>query len=401
MRCLSTVKPIGWLALALALACCAAPAGAQRTANSRGEFIAAGRGDALQSRTLGIAPLIGHKGANTPFLADGEWVVEYLADPASIYSELKPVLRSGSYEASAGFREPFPRSRFVNRVIAWDLGLDKALPFHLYWNWSTPPEFGLTTGNQAAQIYKAGVPAAIYRQAQRLSGAELSTLGAELAVAASVLSEWLVLERSNPQSGSNGLRPDVFRRFENATSLADLSEQDLAYLADILRYELSVAHSGFNFFTVERPLPTPLRIARVAAARHVDHSDLAACLADGAHDPVKAGTLPEDLSHPICMADANDRAVYRWYRTQRAAELARPEGDFEDFDQAARLIHYFDDVRGAWANAYADEALDWSNHAEVVEAQIAATITPATLDAPTLDGFFERANALICTGKNP
>lgn len=366
-----------------------------------------------------------------PFRPDSEWTHEYLHEPASIYSDLQQRLFTDDPPGSIPIGTPtgpFPDDTRTARIIAWDLGLDKALPGYQVMPYFPRAYPGDLQTNVQANLRKAGVAKSVFLKAQALSGPRLSTLGAELAVAVQILSDWVALgneaavaaaaaaqdvargigptdaaiaARAEADEAALGVREDVLSRFDQAMSLADMNDQDLAYLADILRVELSVWRAGRYNRSHQRAIPTPLRVARVAAAFRAGQSDYNACRADGARDVTHAGNRPETLARPICFTDATDRAVYRWYRARRADELAQSADAFADFASAARLIDNFGEVRPAWAGAYTNRALDWSNHVEVIEAQIAASFSSSDTDDI---GFFrlnERANLLICRRSTP
>jgi hypothetical protein len=389
-------KPAGrWLAclalasLAVSPDCAATPTGARfhRPPPPGNEYAAW----TLRSLALMNAYDLGDV---APFHPDAEWAREYLADPLSIYSDLHPRLFSGN-RAESPDATAFPESKRTARAIAWDLGLDKALP-----GFQTLPDYpGATPGNLtldvAANLDKTGVTPVYFQKAHVLGGNDLYALSAEFAVALQTLHDWV---EATPWADREafGVDEDALRRVMSARSLDDVSDHDLVYLADILRSELSVRSGGAAMPDARRALPAPLRIARVAAAYRAGNAGYAACHGDGSRKDT-AGFLPEDLAHPICFSDATDRAVYRWYRSVRRQQLSQPPEAFHgDFGQAARLIDHFAGVRPAWAGAYTDEALDWSNHAEVVEAQLALD-GPVPRDADT--GFYrlvERANLLIC-----
>lgn len=366
-----------------------------------------------------------------PFRPDGEWMQEYLNDPASIYSDLQQRLfaTDPAGPALADIRTgPFPDDNRTARIIAWDLGLDKALPGYQvmpYFPRAYPGDLPMPI---QANLRKAGVSKTVFLKAEALAGPRLSTLGAELAVAVQLLSDWVVFAndaaraaavaeqevaratapvdaaltaRAEADEAALGVREDVLSRFNQAMSLADMNDQDLAYLADILRVELSVWRAGRYNRSHQRAIPTPLRVARVAAAFRAAQSDYNACRSDGARDVAHAGNRPETLTRPICFTDATDRAVYRWYRARRTDELAQSADAFADFGSAARLIDNFGEVRPAWAGAYTNQALDWSNHAEVIEAQIAASFSSSDADDIGFLRLNERANLLICRRSTP
>ncbi|SKB98188.1 hypothetical protein [Luteibacter sp. 22Crub2.1] len=399
------------------------------------EFI---RGDHHARWTLLSLKRAGQGGPTTrsPFHSDEVWRSEYLETPDSIYSDLAApvalaaneyVPRTGNPREGLAYSEgtgshptlvwprsprvqsdesgSFPIDAGVNRMIAWNLGLYKALPTDLRKVTSQP--FGWYhvepfDDNARFNLFKADIGPDILEKAMALSGAELSTLGAQLALSIATLNRW---SDSMDDPERYGIRRATLAHFWSATTLADLTEQDLSYLADILRMELTVAQLGVPPGDINGAIaiPTPLRVARTAAAWHGSRPGYSACHANGSHDPEQAGLIPERLDRPICFMGATDRAVYRWYRARRATELATSSDDFAHFDQAARLIAHFADVRPVWAGAYADEAADWAVHAEIIEAQLVATQTLGSM-ASDEAGFLRmttRANQRICRSREP
>ncbi|SKB98161.1 hypothetical protein [Luteibacter sp. 22Crub2.1] len=365
-------------------------------------------GDAFQAWTFhSLARMDAHSlGDFHPLQADVAWRSEYLKDPGSIYSDLHPHL----FSRIAG--EPprpdvFPADVSSGRKIAWDLGFDKALIGYQVLP-GYPQRLPVTAHHPlvSASLEKAGVRRRYFDLAYKLSGTELSMITAEMAVALEVLRHWVDTTPVDDR-GMLGVNAHALGRFEAADNLADIPDADLAYLADVLRLELSLWNAGRanaegSNAVPQRELPTPLRIARVAAAYRTSQPPLyTACLADGQRDPATSGDNPEDLSRPICFTDATDRAVYRWYRAARAHQLAQAPEAFSRFDVAARLIDTFADVRPAWAGAYTNQALDWSNHVEVVEAQMALAGDASGSHDITFYRLVERANLLICRRSLP
>lgn len=360
-------------------------------------------GDAYKAWTLRSLGMLDAQslGDFHPLQADVSWRLEYLENPSSIYSDLHPRL----FAALSGEMprpDVYPGSPSDGRVVAWDLGFDKALI-----GFQALPEYPqkMPVGGHhplvAASMEKAGVRRLYFDLGYRLAGEKLRAIGAEIAVALEILRDWVNVTPVEDQ-GILGVDPYVLGRFEVANKLSDLPDSDLAYLADVLRSELSIwragrANSVRADGTPQRELPTPLRIGRVAAAYRTSQAPLyTACLADGQRDPAEAGDVPEDLSRPICFTDATDRATYRWYRATRQHELSQQPDAFPNFSDAARLIDHFGDIRPAWAGAYNNNALDWSNHAEIVEAQMALTGEASATYDMTFYRLVERANLLIC-----
>lgn len=336
----------------------------------------------------------------SPFHPDAEWVTEYLAEPGSIYSDLHPRLFAGD-RAETEDAVSFPASKRTARIIAWDLGLDKALPgFQVLPNYPSRTRGDFSTA-LAVNTDKADLLPEYFEKAYQLGGNRLFTINAEFAVALQILHEWV---EATPWADRDalGVDEDVLTRVKAANSLSDVRDQDLAYLADILRSELSVWRAGDMTSLNQRAIRVPLRIARVAAAYRTTNEGYNVCNQDGSRNPSLAGERPEDIARPICFSDATDRAVYRWYRATRAYQLAQRPEDFGDsFAAVARLIDTFADIRPAWAGAYTNQALDWSNHAEVVEAQMALdSDVPGEVDI-SFYRLVERASLLICRKTTP
>ncbi|KAF1008188.1 MAG: hypothetical protein GAK28_01167 [Luteibacter sp.] len=335
-------------------------------------------------------------GSVWPFQHDSVWVEEYLDSPGSIYSDLHVGMfmwqRGDGPRGEAVFPEKTSQKA---RAIAWDLGLTKALPGWQALTDASASVYTYYAPYLGANLSKAGVLPTYYEKAYELYGNEVYAITAELAVALQILHEWV--EAVPPQDRiEQGIYADVLTRFESATSMDQILEADLTYLADILRGELSLWRGGgLNTFGI-REIPTPLRIARVAAAFATSQGGFRACKADGSHDPQYAGAIPEQTQTPICPTDATDRAVYRWYRALREKQLHRPASEIDDMARAARLVDAFADIKPAWAGAFSGKALDWSNHAEIIEAQVAVAGDPARDTELDFYRLVERANLIIC-----
>ncbi|HEY4092429.1 MAG TPA: hypothetical protein VGN46_13030 [Luteibacter sp.] len=293
-----------------------------------------------------------------------------------------------------------PGDQALHRQMAWDLGMTAAIPGLQV---LTDPATS-TAGNMipvgAASLAKAGVSRANWTRAVNFAdpGGRLITLGSELAVSLQILEGW-VANTEATKARRLGIDANVLVRFDRARGLRDMPDSDLAYLAALLRSELSTWRAGRAALDGHRELPTPLRVARatmVHGSQYADNDGFRSCNDDGTRVPAVAGRVPEDLSLPICPAEATDRAVYRRYRALRRMELNRPSSDFVDPTQAARLVRHFGDMRPAWASIYRDEVLSYSNHAEVVESQMAAESDPGTVNDINTWRLTERVNLLIC-----
>lgn len=371
----------------------ATPAGRFHTNNQQGDLY----GVWVRNSMKRLSPT--DLGNFWPFQDDSVWEGEFLETPGSIYSDLHPRMFTSNGDDIPGDEDIFPRARSrAAKAMAWDLGLDKALA-----GYQAPvTQHSIETGGHApvvkANYTKAGVMTRYFQKAYDIGNNNLYTINAELAVAVQILHEWVEATDAVDRF-EMGVYDDVLLRFERATSLRDMTDADLAYLADILRGELSTWRAGrLNAFGY-REIPTPLRIARVAAAYASTQEGYLACQPDSQRDMSHAGTIPEQLDKPICFTDANDRAVYRWYREKRKAQLAVPPREYisvYDMASAGRIVDAFADIKPAWAGAFATQALDWSNHAEVVEAQMAAQGDPTRDTDMDFYRLVERANLLVC-----
>jgi hypothetical protein len=345
------------------------------------------------------------------FVSDESLATGFLRDPTSIYSELATVLPGvtptpRAWESWKYLRGDILRKRRetaiddaeLRKELAWDLGFTKARPGKHVLPDPTIPTPSHIYLDTAANVHKSGVPVDFLVRGMNLAdhNGNLTTLGVELAASVQILREWAAAAPPGERRRL-GIDIAVASRFAAATNLSDLSDSDLAYLAGILRSELSTWRAGRRTRTGDRELPTPFRLAR-AAMSHWTQSAPATlpCDAGGGAFNGHAGTVAEDLARPICTIDATDRAVYRRYRALREQQLHLPLASFHDPEQAERLIRIFGPIRPAWAGFFRTEALDYSSHAEVVEAQMAVEAD----DSPDSDVRFwrlvERANVLVC-----
>jgi hypothetical protein len=333
--------------------------------------------------------------AEEPFLADSQWVEGLLQTPASIYSDLKPEVFSS--KAIAGLPDAIP----TRRVVAWDLGLDKALLGYQAFTYAFPDELGGLSVDVRANLIKSGVTKLYYQKAYESGGGyTLSTLAAELAVAAQVLSEWVDATPEHERDAL-GVRVDVLRRLERTEGWKPLPVDDLEYLADILRGELSSFRAGRNNVYRQRELPTPLRIARLAAAYRASEGFgyPGPCGFGGAANPDHAATDPSDATRPLCFTDATDRAVYAWYLAERERQLRfatlRCKGGALPCE---RLHDAFVDIRPMWVGALPGHVLAHAARAEVAELQIAQDLSPDELGDTTFLQLLQRAHLAVYPG---
>lgn len=315
---------------------------------------------------------------------DDDYTTGLLRDPTSIYSNLMndPTRWSQDMgdpatarraQAMLAYRQGIAITDVsVQRMLAWDLGLTKALP--------GLQGFRLTgfSGNEAAEasLSKAGVTPTIFDKALALFGPGHDAVAANYAVAVQVLVE-KALATSDQGQRSAGLRSDVAERFLRAATLDDVSAEDLHYLARTLQGELSAWTAGGKSIFDKRELPTPLRIARVAAA----YRDLRSYT----WNPCGAGgTARADLTTlhalvfdtPLCLSDTLDRYVYAWYRN-RLRQQSLPSFPGMAPVESPRLRKAIASLRYArplWLGAYADHAQDAASRSEVVEYMAATSL---------------------------
>jgi hypothetical protein len=345
------------------------------------------------------------------FDSDEVLTMRYLKDPASIYSDLAvsfydtPSTRQRNawlrMKREVDRRHPFVLYDEDNlrRAIAWDLGFTKALPGYQVLPDPTAPTPGNVANEVAVNIAKSGVDLTLWTRAVNLAdnGGALTTLGAEYAVAMQVVSDWIANTPDERKAMRLGIDAGIVSRFSHASSLADIPDRDLAYVAAVLGSELSTWRAGrINRYGV-RELPTPLRIARATMMHWAQSAPSpSGCAADGSGVALGAAQQAGDLKKPMCTSEATDRAVYARYRKLREYQTHRPAESYADPVQAERLIRFFSTVRPAWASIFREEALDYSNHAEVVEAQMAAEAFPGEDNDVRFWRLMERANLLIC-----
>ncbi|MGA7439206.1 MAG: hypothetical protein WBW32_13880 [Luteibacter sp.] len=384
--------------------------GATGEANAHGgrHYLSPPAGDAYLAWTLERMQTMA---SDDDFDPDEVLAAKYLKDPSSIYSDLAPsfYVTPSSKQHSAWLRmkrevdrrHPFSFQDEDNllRAMAWDLGFTKALAGYQVFPGPRAATPGHIDMGNAVNLAKSGVDLSVWQRATNLAdpGGSLTTLGAEYAVAMQIVMAWIDSEPNKERFARLGMDPGIVKRFSQAHSLADIPDRDLAYLAAVLGSELSTWRAGrTNRFGV-RELPTPLRIAR-ATMVHWEQSSPAqsACAVGGAGIAPGAAQQAHDLRRPICTTEATDRAVYARYRKLREYQTHLTSDAFADPEQAERLIRFLGPVRPAWASIFREEALDFANHAEVVEAQMAAEAFPEEEDDVRYWRLMERANLLIC-----
>jgi len=244
-------------------------------------------------------------------------------------------------------------------------------------------------GYVAANAIKAGVDADIFWKARDLNGA-MSTLAAGQAVALQLLRDQ-VRSHAPETHEARGIKAEVLARYLKETNPERLTESDLTYLADLLRFALSD-----NAFTIDakgrRQLPAAYRVARVAAA----YADSAGYFSPGGYclgnDPRPGSPQGSDAAEyniPLCFVAATDRAVQSWFRRKMRQEEASVHRAHHRPDESDRLVHF-------WFNAVLT-LIDVAGFIEFAEAGLVSELSTEGVvteeEAAVVD---ERATQLSC-----
>jgi hypothetical protein len=247
----------------------------------------------------------------------------------------------------------------------------------------------LRNPNAAANAIKARVDADIYLKAWDLNGA-LTTVAAGHAVALQILREQ-VLNNPPETHEARGIMGDVLTRYLKQDSPERISENDLAYLADILRFALS-DHSVEVDEHGKMQLPAAYRVARVAAA-YADASGYFASerYCDGNKPGKNALSGPGTIDYhaPLCFVAATERAVQSWFRKQMRQEEASVRSAHNSPDEAERRVHF-------WFNTVLT-LVDVAAFVEFAEAHIVSELsTEGALSEEEAAIAEERAAQLTC-----
>lgn len=250
-----------------------------------------------------------------------QWV---LADPSSPYSALaeRDLLPMNDAERLAAqllaTTGHVPDQRELSQRKQRELGFTKSRP------WIDVDDFygaPINTYRGVPSHLKAGVDAAVVVGVREMVGNGYPAIGALYAVAAQLLKEKLNTTTAAEQRRV-GLRAEVLSGMEVMPHAWRPTDFDLHYLAILLdgemrEWDIAEPHNA----SLPR-LPTPLRIARMAAAyRDQQPFDVDPCRNSREHDPATAGRGGED-PRPLCFNDATDRAVYAWFVAELHSEMA-------------------------------------------------------------------------------
>lgn len=339
---------------------------------------------------------------------DREYLEDFLRDPDSFYSNMLHSAtawygHSSDFVAGQGAMEALRRrlgvlltDENVMRMVAWDMGLTKALPGL---QGQRPPGF---VGNDAAaaSLYKAGVSSAVFKKGLELFGKDQDTIAANYAVAVQI-----VLDKASripaDEAAQKGFRADVAQRFLAAPTLLHVSDEDLHYLARTLQGELTGWTAGRASVYGVRELPTPLRIARVAAAyRDLRGFMWKPCDSGGSAIPGIAALDLQEADPRLCMTDALDRHVYAWYR-KRFARQSLPSFPGMNPMPTRKAVGALRYARPLWMGAYESYAEDASSQSEVIEYMVATKISADERYADQVFPLVARGIMHLCEAHRP
>jgi hypothetical protein len=330
-----------------------------------GDFI----GELISERTWRLTPFA------SPLHDDSEVERLALVDPSDLYSELAPLSETAmdSTWRSAwavlrlqGFVMPLWETQTIFR---WDLGLTRARP-----GIEMPPLRSIAELGKswvAANVVKAGIDRDLYVQARMLAGPENALLAANLAVAAQLLREKIEAAQASGEAYT-GLWPAPLDHMVAARGPYALTDVETSYLMRLLENELSSRRDPPHSVYGRRQVPTPVRVARVAAAyRSETYAAPFPCAEDGAFVPGVAAVSLGDVTRPFCFADMIDRRVLAWYSAELREDLRAKAEDPDLMASAAGpLIEAVGRLRPAWLGAFVSNAEDPSLDTEVVAAMV-------------------------------
>jgi hypothetical protein len=382
-------QPLCLAALATALASAASPSA---LANSR---VGPPAGDIFSA-------WIGARFADNPdkdnLVADEAVTHDMVLAPRTPYSVLRSV--------PMGFRGSVWTRAFANlqssntpmnraaatEALAWDLGMTNGYPGVVDADYPVPDLGARWAGTQLA---KAGVSEALARKALALTGQAAYTVAANYAVAAQILFEKLACY-GEEEWAAYGLRKDVLDRFQAASSLSKLSDFDLVYLVRLLEGELSTWTAGETTIMGRRQLPTALRVARVAAAfRDMQGYKDDPCTSAGRYRPSVATTDPAELTKPMCLVDASDRAVLQRYLLQFDRQTDPTLTNFT-VAPASRMSRLVRPMRPFWLGIFGKELQKYSANLEVTESLVAYHVAFDTASDVKARRYAHRRALFLC-----
>lgn len=344
--------------------------------------------------------------AETRYLPSDEALVAVLLlDPSSPYSRRRqetrfglegPIWRAALAQVDdAG--HPMTSST-ARDVLAWDLGLYKALPR----NQRISYEIDRMPPLARANLVKAGVAHDIYRKALHLIGKDHFAIAAQYAVAVQVLHERAALLPEDQREHS-GLRASVLRNFMSAGNVHDMVDGDWDYLIRRLQGRLGAWEAGKLNRYGQREIATTLRVARVAAAyrEEIGYTGPAPCDESGTADRAHAALVVTDRSRDLCTTDATDRAVYAWYRQQLADQLLPVPSRVSPW--SADMAHIVEPVsrhKPLWQGTFPDTSGRHALHTEVKALLLAQSLAEdPEFDEAEANRIAETAASRFCEAR--
>lgn len=258
-------------------------------------------------------------GRDLPRISD--MLTSLLATPGSAYSALVP---EPAFIGTRAWRD-------IAEGGLDKLGLDGALAILQYDLGATRARPGsdvvITPGFRedfvAASAIKASVDADIFWHTLDVVGRRHSTRAATYGIALQLLRDKAAVTPRD-RWRATGIDVAILDRFMRARYLDELSRGDLTYLSTLVQHGMIHWRSDAMAQHGQRALPTPLRVARLAAAYRDAEGYVGGypCGRDATPNATYAGTGAADDDRPLCFVAATDHAVLRWYSQEVRRQAA-------------------------------------------------------------------------------
>jgi hypothetical protein len=244
-----------------------------------------------------------------------------LLDPASPYSGTLPspaFARTAAWQDMVAALPEGLNGGAALAILAHDLGASK-----------TQPALEIAGSNAfrepfvAASAAKAGIDPDIFWKAIDLTGYRHSTRAATYGVALQIVRDEAAVTPPSLQR-PKGVDLLVLDRVMQASDLGDVRRSDLDYLSVLVQHGIIHWRPAFAPHPGHRPLPVPLRIARLAAAYRDAQGYVGGypCNSDATPHATYAGTGNAGDDRPLCFVAATDYGVLRWYRDEVRRQAA-------------------------------------------------------------------------------
>jgi hypothetical protein len=321
------------------------------------------------------------------------FVANFLENPNSQYSNLRddsPITNEiwwYDFVDSLAF-EAADKDTVALEMLQWQSGFTKArIDVDIVVDEASASAY--QGAHAAANAIKAGVDADIFWKAADMNGA-MSTVAAGHAVALQLLSDQ-IRNIAPDEYEARGIKPDVLTRYLHQDNPEKIDENDLNYLADLLRSAIAKRD-----FTIDaqgrRQLPAAYRVARVAAAyvnARAYFNTKGYCRGNDLRPLEPVGQAATEYDRPLCFVAATDRAVQSWFRRQMRKEASD-----------VRLAHQATDEASARLSFWLNTVLVLADLAPFVEFGEAAVVEGMVADGDVTEeeaSFAEeRASQLTC-----